>query len=312
MERNANYALVGLISAILFGALLVFAVWLAGAGFNRNTVVYDILFKGPVRGVSEGAEVHFNGIKVGDVSRIYLDPANSTLVIAEVKLSSDVPVRTDSIATLEPQGITGVNYIQISAGSPKAPLLRTATPAGQTPVIHTRTDALSNLLTGGGDLIQRSVVALDRVNQVLSEKNIAKVSATLGHVDNVTAELDRRKAIIGDAQKMVQDADAALVQVRELAKTSNGVVGQDGKRALGRLGDAAGQIEAAAKSLRGMIDDMKGPTHDFAAAGLPQMTSAMASLQRATEHMDQVLSEIENNPRGFISKPPARQVEVKP
>jgi phospholipid/cholesterol/gamma-HCH transport system substrate-binding protein len=70
MERNANYALVGAASLLLFIAMIVFAFWLARLSFNKSFDEYDILFVGPVRGLSEGGEVHFNGIKVGEVSKI--------------------------------------------------------------------------------------------------------------------------------------------------------------------------------------------------------------------------------------------------
>jgi len=312
MERNANYALVGLISAIIFVGLLVFIVWLAGSGFSRKLDTYDIIFKGPVRGLSQGAEVHFNGIKVGDVSRIYLDPRDSTLVVAEARITTDVPVRKDSVGTLEPQGITGVNYVQISAGTSGKPLLKDVTPEGQIPVIPTKVDALSNLLAGGGDIVQRAVESLDRVNRVLSDNNIKSFSQTIGNLKDATGELAKRKEIIGDAQKTVQDADTAVVQVRELAKSSNNLVNGDGKRALAKLADAATEIEASAKSLKGMVDNLKGPTTEFATTGLPQMTNAIISLQRATEHVDQMIGQIQNNPRGLVAKPPAKEIEVKP
>src|SRR5438128_11266255 len=122
MERNANYALVGLASTLLLVALVVFAVWLAGIR-SENYDYYDVLFQGPVRGLSQGGEVHFNGIKVGEVTRIKLNDLNTSQVIARVRVDANVPIRSDSYGTLEPQGITGVNYIQISAGSSKAPLL---------------------------------------------------------------------------------------------------------------------------------------------------------------------------------------------
>jgi phospholipid/cholesterol/gamma-HCH transport system substrate-binding protein len=312
MERNANYALVGLISAVVFVGLVVFVVWLAGSGFSRNLTTYDIVFQGPVRGLSQGGEVHFNGIKVGDVRRIYLDPKNSSLVITEVKITSDVPVREDSLATLEPQGITGVNYIQISAGTPTKPLLRDVTPEGQVPVIHTKVDALSNFLAGGGYIMQKATDTLDRVNRVLSDQNIKSLSQTVTNLKDVTGELARRKAIIDDAEKTVQDADATVLQVRELAKSSNDLVNGDGKRAISKIADAAENIDASAKSLHGMIDNLKGPTSEFATTGLPQVTNAIISLQRATEHVDQMIQQIQNNPRGLVAKPPAKEVEVKP
>lgn len=312
MERNANYALVGLISAILFVGLVIFVVWLAGSGLNRNLDTYNILFHGPVRGLSQGAEVHFNGIKVGDVKRIFLDPKNSTMVIAQSQITSDVPVRSDSVASLEPQGITGVNYIQISAGTPSKRLLKDVTPEGRIPVIPAKGDALSGLLAGGGDIIQRAVESLDRVNRVLSDQNIKTLSDTLGDVHTITQTLRDRRAIIADAQKTVEDADQAVIEVRDLAKSTDTVINGDGKRMIGKLADAANEIDSTAKSINGMAQNLKGPTSDFANNGLPQLSNAISSLQRASANLDQVIGEIRNNPRGLLAKPPAKQVEVKP
>ncbi|HEY1448962.1 MAG TPA: MlaD family protein [Caulobacteraceae bacterium] len=312
MERNANYALVGLISAVLFAGLVVFVVWLAGSGFSRELDTYDILFHGPVRGLSQGGEVHFNGIKVGDVSRIFLDPKNSTMVIAKVRITSDVPVRSDSVASLEPQGITGVNYIQISAGTQSKPLLKSVTPEGATPTIPASGDAFSGLLAGGGDIIQRALETLARVNRVLSDQNIKSLGDTVTNFKAVTDELRERKAIIADAQKAVQDADAAVVQVRDLAKSSDTLVNGDGKRTIAKLADAATEIEGAAKGVHGMVDNLSGPTSRFASEGLPQLSNAILSLQRASERMDEIAGEVRNDPRGLLNKPAAKQVEVKP
>ena len=71
MERNANYALVGFASLAIFVGLVVFVVWLTRS-FSGEYSIYDISFIGPVRGLSDGGEVHFNGIKVGEVSKIGL------------------------------------------------------------------------------------------------------------------------------------------------------------------------------------------------------------------------------------------------
>ncbi len=312
MERNANYALVGLVSAILTIGLAVFVVWLAGSGLNQSYDLYDIVFQGPVRGLAQGAEVHFNGIKVGEVSKISLDPRDPRYVIARAKVTSDVPIRQDSYATLEPQGITGVNYIQITAGTASKPLLKDTVPRGQVPRMKSQKDALSDLLAGGGFIVQRTVEVLDRVNRVFSDENIKTLSATMSDVQAVTAELRERKSVIADAQKTLQSADEAAQQIRDLAKSSNGLVNGDGKRTMAKLGDAAGEIEAAAKNLSGMVDKLKGPTADFAVNGLPEISNAINSLQRTLDQLDQVLGEVQANPRGLVGKPPAKQIEVKP
>ena len=65
MEKKSGYALIGLSALTLFIGLIVFVVWLAWLPFNREYELFDIVFVGPVRGLSEGGEVHFSGIKVG-------------------------------------------------------------------------------------------------------------------------------------------------------------------------------------------------------------------------------------------------------
>jgi phospholipid/cholesterol/gamma-HCH transport system substrate-binding protein len=312
MERNANYALVGLTSTLLVIGMVVFSVWLAAYKFNQDYDYYDIVFAGPVRGLSQGGEVHFNGIKVGEVTGISLDTVDPTQVIARAKVTSDVPIRVDSFATLEPQGITGVNYVQITAGTPTNRLLKRVAPKGTVPRIRSERGMLSDLLASGGSVLARAVEALDRVNRVLSEDNIERISGMLDDVQAATAELRERKAIIADAQRALQSADHAAQQIGELAASSNALVNGDGRHIVAKLGNAATDVEAAAKDLRMMMGRLEGPTGAFATTGLQQITSASASLQQAAESFDRVLGEMQQSPRGLLTRPPAQEIEVKP
>lgn len=312
MERNANYALVGLTSTLLVIGMVVFSVWLAAYKFNQDYDYYDVVFAGPVRGLSQGGEVHFNGIKVGEVTGISLDTVDPTQVIARAKVTSDVPIRVDSFATLEPQGITGVNYVQITAGTPTSRLLKRVVPKGTVPRIRSERGMLSDLLASGGSVLARAVEALDRVNRVLSEDNIERISGMLDDVQAATAELRERKAIIADAQRALQSADHAAQQIGELAASSNALVNGDGRHIVAKLGNAATDVEAAAKDLRMMMGRLEGPTGAFATTGLQQITSASASLQQAAESFDRVLGEMQQSPRGLLTRPPAQEIEVKP
>jgi phospholipid/cholesterol/gamma-HCH transport system substrate-binding protein len=312
MERNANYALVGLISTVLMIGILIFVVWLAGASFNKGYNLYDIVFEGPVSGLSKGAEVHFNGIKVGDVSDISLDPRDARYVIARARVTTDVPIRTDSYATLEPEGITGVNYVQITAGTASRPFLINTVPPGVVPRLGSRTSAIESLLAGGGTVVQRAVELLDRANRVFSDDNIKSLTATMNNVQAVTGELAAHKSIIADAQRTLQNADEAAQRVRDLVQSSQGLVDNQGKATLTKLGDAAEQIDGAAKDLRVVIGKLQGPTTNFAETGLPRVTEDLASLKRAIDDLDRVLQEIQSNPRGLVGKGPARETEVKP
>jgi len=312
MERNANYAMVGFASLILFVGLMAFVLWLAQFSFNRDYDVYDIVFQGPVRGLSQGGEVHFNGIKVGDVKRIALDPKDSQLVVARARVTSDVPIRTDSYATLEAQGITGVNYVQITAGARTRPLLKDATPHGQVPVIRSQKSALADLLEGGGTVLQRSVEALDRVNRLLSDSNIKTVSGVFDDIHSITGELRERRAIIADAQHALQTMDITLQKVGQLSDSAKGLVNGDAKRTLASLASAADDLKATSHQAQQALSKLEGPTTDFATNGLPQLTATIGSLQTATESLNRVLSEAEQSPSALLAKPPAKEIEVKP
>jgi phospholipid/cholesterol/gamma-HCH transport system substrate-binding protein len=305
MERNANYALVGLASTIIIIGLIVFSLWLAAFRFGQDYDEYDISFKGPVSGLSQGGEVHFNGVKVGEVTNISLDSIDPTLVIARVKVTSDAPIRVDSYAMLEPKGITGLNYVLITAGSPALELLKDVSSQIPVPRIPSKPSTLSDLLDGGSSVLARADEALYRINRLLSDENIQRLGETLDDIQTITAELRDRKSIIAEAERAVVSANKAAQKISELAESSNTLINGDGRRSMASLSDAA-------TGLSTMMNQLEGPVGEFATAGLPQILSAVASVQQAADNLDRTLNEIQQNPQGLAGKPPAQEVEVQP
>lgn len=312
MERNANYALVGLISTILLIAMIVFVFWLTNFALSTRYDQYDVVFHGPITGLSRGGDVQFNGIKVGEVSDITLDPKDPNLVHATARVRSDTPVRVDSVASLEPQGITGVTYVQITAGSTSKPLMKNVTPFGAPMTIESKPGTISDLLSGGGTVMQRAVETLNRINRVLSDENINRFTNTLENIKEVTAELKARKQIIADADHAILSLDQTAQQIQGLSKSAQGLVDSEGKPTLTKIGGAADQIESAAADLHQVIDKVKGPASDFASNGLPELTRAIASLRAATDNLNRLISEVERDPRSFVNKPSAKPMQVKP
>lgn len=312
MERNANYTLVGFASLAIMIALVTFVIWLGRLSLAKEYDLYEIAFQGPISGLTEGGEVRFNGIKVGEVSKLALDEKDPSKVIARARLTAKVPIRVDSYATLEPLGITGVNYVQISAGTPTQPLLKDATPSGQIPLIKSKNGALSDLLQGGGTVLARAVEALDRVNKVLSDKNVAAFSSTLSDISVVTAELKDKKEMFADAQSALQSIDATAKSIKDLANSSQSLVNVDGKKALASISSAADELKAAAADARATLNAVKGPAGDFSTNTLPQIQQTIVSLQSTAESLDRLVNEIEQSPQQLLRKEPSKEVQVKP
>jgi phospholipid/cholesterol/gamma-HCH transport system substrate-binding protein len=313
MERNAHYAAVGLATLVLFLGLILFVVWLARFSVARNYDYYDVLFNGPVRGLSNGGEVHFNGIKVGEVSDLKLDPQNTTRVIATVRLNNNVPVKVDSRAQLEPLGITGVNYIQITAGRSNAPLLKSKPhPGTPYPVILSQPGPLSELLDSSGLVIERATQTLDRANRVLSDENIETFAKTLRNLEEVSEAMNEHKAVLAKAETALDNASEAAKQLTELTKSGRVLLEGDGARTLRNAADATAQIDAAAKDVRGLMAKLDGPTTSFAEQGLPELSAAAVSLQQTSDEMRRLIEEVRRSPQGLITKAPSKEVEIKP
>lgn len=312
MEKDANYALVGLVSLLLLVGLLSFGIWLSQFNLNRDFQNYDIVFQGPVNGLSRGGEVRFNGIKVGEITHIELYPQNTEKVVAHVRMSTDVPVRIDSVASIEPLGITGVNFIQVSAGTRTNPLIREQTPFGRTPVIPSRPSALDGILSGGESVLTETVKALQGINAILTPQNIASIQGTLRNTEAFSEELARRKEVVADTQAALQSLDKAAQEIAALSASSKVVLEGEGAQSLKSLGEAATETQAAVKDVRALIARVDGPEGEYTTNSLAQFTAAISALQGAADSLTRLSRELESNPRGLLTKSPGKEKEVRP
>ncbi|KQW78822.1 MlaD family protein [Brevundimonas sp. Root1279] len=312
MERDAHYAAVGIATVALLAALAVFAIWLARLQFNNDYDVYDIVFYGPVRGLSEGGEVHFNGIRVGEVTDLNLDPKKGDQVIARIRVDATTPIRVTSRAQLEPQGITGLNYIQITAGNPNSDILKTQYPDNVVPVIQSQPSPIAELLSGSGTVLAQTVDALNRINRVLSDDNVRSFSTSLKNVEALTTELEARKRMLEQLEQTLTRANSAVAEYEALAISSRRIVEGDGQRAVANINAAAEEARSAVASINRSATNLERPLNDFASTGLPQLQTSIQQLDEATRSLQSLIDDVRASPREFIQRPPSVEMEVEP
>ena len=312
MERDAHYAAVGIATVALLAALVVFSIWLARLSFNNEYDVYDIVFYGPVRGLSEGGEVHFNGIRVGEVTDLNLDPNKGDQVIARVRLDATTPVRVTSRAQLEPQGITGLNYIQITAGTEGSAILKTQYPENVVPVIQSQPSPIAELLSGSGTVLAQTVDALNRINRVLSDDNIRSFSTSLKNVESITAEFEARKGMLEQLEQALTRANSAIAEWEQLGASARRLVENDGKEAIANINAATADARTAIGSINRTATALERPVGEFADTGLPQLTEAIGTLNEAAASLQELIDDVRASPRDLIARPPAKEMEVQP
>lgn len=117
METRANYALIGIFTLAVIASAFGFVLWFSGGDKSGGQRTYKIVFGGSVSGLLPGAPVRFNGVSVGDVTKIDFIPQDPGHVSALVEIDARVPIRVDTKARLEATGLTGVASIALSGGT---------------------------------------------------------------------------------------------------------------------------------------------------------------------------------------------------
>jgi phospholipid/cholesterol/gamma-HCH transport system substrate-binding protein len=309
MERHASYAIVGMVSTALFIVGIVFVVWLGGTRFGSADDQYQVIFHGPVRGLSVGSEVQFNGIKFGQIERIRLDERDPNRVITDIILTHGTPVRADSIASTESQGISGVSIVQISAGTPSKPLLRDTT-RQKRPIIRSKTDSLSALLQGGGQMIESATNALDRVNRLLSDKNIATVGAMMQDVRLTTHELAANRAMFAHAASTLAKFDRTADDIQHTVASVRDITDTDGRKAFADISAAASDLRGTIAEARGAVANINTQSSTFGATTLPAINETMQSLQETSDSLHALIRQIRQNPRRALTKNSGKELEL--
>lgn len=303
MERQANYALVGIISVTLVLAALVFIVWLAQFQFNQTYDVYRIIFQGPVSGLTKGGEVQFNGIKLGEIIDIKLDERDPNRVITDIQLEHRTPVRADSTARTAAQGITGVRYIQISAGTPSRPLLHQSS-RERPPVIRAESARFDAIVEDVGKLTRDGAEALARVNRLLSDSNIATVSRAIDNVGAVTDEVKQHRLMFAKLDR----ASAELESVAALARRSLG--GQNGT--LAQVNQSAAELRQTLAGARVLVQRIDGSVSGISSTTVPELNATLDSIQQASASLNELVSEIRKDPRATLLRSKGKEVKIEP
>ena len=145
METDRHYFFEGLFVIGIALAAAVFAIWLGSSG-RSDDVIYRIRFPDSVDGLAIGDAVKYRGVDVGTIKTMEIDPDNPRLVLVEVRLRKETPIKTDTRATLELKGITGVVMIELGGGDRAAKSLLEITPAGRIPEIPYEKSGLKAML----------------------------------------------------------------------------------------------------------------------------------------------------------------------
>lgn len=296
METKANYVLIGAFTLIMTLLLLLFALWAAKYSSEKDWRNYAVVFNEPVTGLTEGSSVQYNGISVGTVQTLRLAPDDPRRVIALLRLQESAPIKTDTRAKLSIQGITGSPFIQLTGGNPGSPALADVD-RRETPVIQTEASALQNI----ADTANRLVARLD---QVLSDENVKRVSNTLSNIEAMTGSIaDQRedlRSLIVNARKSSEQLSATLDTTNRAVSSIDRELVDKLPGLIAKLDSTLTRLDATANSANGILTDNRAAINSFANDGLSQLGPTLGELRSLVRDLRRLSDRVEGNPTRFL------------
>ncbi|NLJ91898.1 MAG: MCE family protein [Aeromonadales bacterium] len=208
METRAHHILIGAFTLLVAVAILLFSLWMVKSGSQQDTRLYSVEFHEAVSGLTVGSAVEYSGIRVGEVERLSLNPNNPAVVLAQVRISKQVPIKQDTKARLALANITGASNIQLSGGTPTSPNLEA--PEGQLPLIIAEPSPFAKLRLNSEEVITGFKSLLDNANQLFSKENGENFSQMLANLNATTGIVAEQKDDISAGIKNLTQASQQI------------------------------------------------------------------------------------------------------
>ena len=303
METRAHYVAVGAFVLAVIIAGFVAVVSLGRVEFAQDLKRYYIFFRGSVSGLSRGSLVQYNGITVGRVLDIRVDPDDLEKIEVTVEIDTKVvKIKTDARAFVDTNLLSGVATIQIRGGTREAPDL-VAEAGHKYPVIAAGSSVFQRVTETGPQLLERLMVAVDNLNDLLNEQNRKAVSESLQNVRAITEAFVEPSKEVGE---LVANANAAVREMTTLldhidqSYANKGGLKDEASQALNDFDRLAKGLIDTNRQLQQVLQENRPGLHEFTQATLAQVGNLVSDMQRFIAGLSRFVSSVERDPARLL------------
>jgi phospholipid/cholesterol/gamma-HCH transport system substrate-binding protein len=288
METRASYIAVGSFVIALLAALIIAFIWFAGSQFSDRTLRYETYFASVGSGLSAGSPVRVNGVQLGRVAEVALDPNSPTRVRVIMDIDSRAPIRSDSVATLEIQSLAGTTAIEISAGTKEAPAIELVE-GHRYPVVWSRESNLSQIVDAVPNLLLKITSLADQLQQVVNEKNRQALGDTLDNLSQLTAVAAAHREdiarLLESSATDARDLHTVIANLSDMTK---------------KLDQVADQTGATVRSINGLVQDNRASLKDFSQNGLQQYQQLAIDTRALVSELSRAIGSLERDPSSIL------------
>lgn len=303
MESRANYLLIGSVTLLTVAAAVIFGLWLADVILQEDRQPYVIHFDQSVTGLDSDSAVRLNGIRVGEVQDIRLDPAHPKRAVVTIAVDADVAIHADASASIEQPGLTGQRFVGIEGGSSDAPVLQQED--GQPPLIPSKVTGMAMLLEAAPDILDQVRTVTNRAARLFSEEQRQDVQAALSAIRDVSEQVAERDEAIGQT---IQDAAATAQTLDRVSRRLLAVI-EDVDSVVSRSDEAVASIAQASDEVQQMVEENRGPIREMTAQGSVEARHLINEARVLVDDLSRVAEILRENPNALLFGDRARQFQ---
>lgn len=295
MEAKFNYAVVGLFVIILSLAFFIIVIWLSIGLSSKSYNSYLVLIHESVSGLSVKAPVKYNGVEVGYVQSISLNPKNPSEVRLLLNIERDVLLSLGTYAKLDTQGLTGIAYIELTGGTVGAPLLEA--PVGQPypiipsePSLMFRFDAILNHLSSSLDEITGGI------KQAFNVENMNNLSETLENIHKISQMMHSDS---DQLQSIIRNMGLTFHNTAQASKNLPPLI-HDLKSASKKLDEMASDIKQVSVEAKNTFSSSTVMIENVNQQVLPEFSSTLSEFKAVLESFKTLSETLADNPSAMI------------
>jgi len=286
VENRNSYTIIGLFFIICLAFFGGFAWWLTTKGDpNTRYRSYFVIAKELPAGIKDGTQVKFSGVPAGFVKGIEF-AQNSDDIELELQVKESMPVRKDSVAKVEIQGISGISQINISKGEGEK------FGENERAYLQLDTGLLDKIGTRAQSVADNVDVLLQKLDRILSDENIAKIDETLTSINAATSTFSNSNSI-ENLNKIMTNINALL----------EGFDGNGSKMTLKNLDEMILSVKSAAKKVEttftGLQKSQRNGEFDMKSTLKPAMndlSDVLDEFRKTLVEFQNLINRLENSP----------------
>lgn len=285
MEENPRYIIVGLIVVFSIISIILFSFWIHETHRGDSMVFCDIYFEQGVSGLIIGSPVKYQGLLVGSVDSLELDPQNPDKIHVRILIDENVPLRESSVASLAITGISGDTYIQISAAKPNSPKLKPP-PGHETIVIPSSPSILERLMDRAPQVLDSMLETTNRMQLVFDQKNRDHLGQILQNIETFSTSLANKTK---DFEKIIDSTKHLIPIVESSVLTMEDVVKRTSK-SVNKVTDQMGD----------MLEENRLPIRNFTTNGLYEISRLVAEFRKTLDSFELFMGDISQKLNNLI------------